>query len=80
MWIWNLKSFSIVDFLGRNLPGRAFYLDTAVMDSGAHQILNGKEDNYGGIVVNLLEMEPMTAQEFEAKLDVSLKTWKVQVL
>lgn len=50
------------------------------MDSGAHQIFNGKEDNYGGIVVNLMEMEPMTAQDFEAKLDVSLKSWKVQVL
>lgn len=48
------------------------------MDSGA--LFNGKEDNYGGVVVNLMEMEPMTAQDFEAKLDGSLKAWKVQVL
>ncbi|CAN6812173.1 unnamed protein product [Brassica oleracea] len=51
------------------------------MDYGAHQIFSGKEDNYGGVVVNLIETEPMTtAQEFESKLDVSLTAWKVQVL
>nr|VDC94317.1 unnamed protein product [Brassica oleracea] len=48
------------------------------MDYGAHQIFSGKEDNYGGVVVNLIETEPMTAQEFESKLDVSLTAWKVQ--
>ncbi|WZZ43379.1 hypothetical protein YC2023_039638 [Brassica napus] len=50
------------------------------MDCRAHQIFSGKEDNYGGVVVNLMEMEPTTAQDFESKLDVSLAPWKVQVL
>ncbi|ESQ37008.1 hypothetical protein EUTSA_v10003061mg [Eutrema salsugineum] len=48
------------------------------MDSGAQKIFNGKEDSYGGVVVNLMEMEPMDAQDFEAKLDNSLKAWKDQ--
>ncbi|CDY15075.1 BnaC03g44360D [Brassica napus] len=48
------------------------------MDCRAHQIFSGKEDNYGGVVVNLMEMEPTTAQDFESKLDVSLAPWKVQ--
>ncbi|WZZ43377.1 hypothetical protein YC2023_039636 [Brassica napus] len=38
----------------------------------------GKEDNYGGLVVNLMEMEH-TAQEFESKLNLSLTAWKVQI-
>ncbi|CAN6820824.1 unnamed protein product [Brassica oleracea] len=41
------------------------------MESGAQQIFVGKEDNYGGLVVNLMEMEHMTAQDFESKLDLN---------
>lgn len=43
-------------------------------------LLNGVEDRHGGIVVNLMEVERMTAENFDAKLDVSLKAWKDQVL
>ncbi|KAG2294101.1 hypothetical protein Bca52824_040770 [Brassica carinata] len=48
------------------------------IEDGDDVIFSGKEDNYGGVVVNLIETEPMTAQEFESKLDVSLTAWKVQ--
>ncbi|CAL9222432.1 unnamed protein product [Arabidopsis halleri] len=50
------------------------------MDGEAQPIalLNGKEDRYGGVEVNLMEVEPMTAEDFNAKLDVSLKAWKDQ--
>ncbi|KAG2294087.1 hypothetical protein Bca52824_040756 [Brassica carinata] len=41
------------------------------MESGAQQIFVAKEDNYGGLVVNLMEMEHMTAQDFESKLDLN---------
>lgn len=74
------KFSASLTFLIEYSQGDPFYLDTAVMDYGAHQIFSGKEDNYGGVVVNLIETEPMTAQEFESKLDVSLTAWKVQVL
>ncbi|KAL1191855.1 Nudix hydrolase 5 [Cardamine amara subsp. amara] len=41
-------------------------------------LLNGVEDNHGGIVVNLMKVKPMTVDEFDSKLDVSLKAWKDQ--
>ncbi|XP_010467003.1 PREDICTED: nudix hydrolase 5 [Camelina sativa] len=46
----------------------------------AHQIslLDGKEDKFGGVVVNLMEVESMTVDDFDAKLDLSLKAWKDQ--
>lgn len=52
------------------------------MDSEAQQIslLIGKEDRYGRVEVNLMEVEPMNAEDFNAKLDVSFKAWKDQVL
>ncbi|VYS52025.1 unnamed protein product [Arabidopsis thaliana] len=50
------------------------------MDSEAQQIslLIGKEDRYGRVEVNLMEVEPMNAEDFNAKLDVSFKAWKDQ--
>jgi len=52
------------------------------MDGEAFEIslLDGEEDRFGGIVVNLMEVESMTIGDFDAKLDVSLKAWKDQVL
>jgi len=58
------------------------FLRYCSMDSEAQQIslLIGKEDRYGRVEVNLMEVEPMNAEDFNAKLDVSFKAWKDQVL
>ncbi|CAL9222431.1 unnamed protein product [Arabidopsis halleri] len=50
------------------------------MDGEGQQIslLDGVEDRFGGIVVNLMEVESMTVEDFDAKLDNSLKAWKDQ--
>ncbi|KAG7578728.1 NUDIX hydrolase-like domain superfamily [Arabidopsis thaliana x Arabidopsis arenosa] len=50
------------------------------MDGEGQQIslLDGVEDRFGGIVVNLMEVESMTVEDFDAKLDASLKAWKDQ--
>ncbi|KAG7581464.1 hypothetical protein ISN44_As08g011440 [Arabidopsis suecica] len=37
-------------------------------------LLNGKEDKFGGNVVNLITMELMTVEDFDA--NVSIKAWK----
>ncbi|EOA31136.1 hypothetical protein CARUB_v10014299mg [Capsella rubella] len=50
------------------------------MDGEAQQIslLDGKEDKFDGVVVNLMEVVSMTVDDFDAKLDFSLRTWKGQ--
>lgn len=44
-----------------------------------NSLLDGTEDKFGGIVVNLMEVESMTVDDFDTKLDNSLKAWKDQV-
>lgn len=49
------------------------------MDSEAQEtlLLQGIEDNYGGVKVNLTE--PMTVESFVSKLRASLEAWMNQV-